>query len=280
VIKIAEIEVPDKVQFFIKIPKEVILAKDIPEHRLSTYLYFHFNRTKDEMVHYCPIYMIQWCKYKANWHRGTKENIYTKFRDSMQWFFENGYLIDFEKEKYIRNTFQSSLLNTEKLNPCRDYGSLFDFEIEIINNYNSSYKPLNKSILFLLLSYIRAFTWNRTNELTGHSEKSKKNKPEIFYSQFNTIASFIGINRKMVAKATEVLEQLGLITTYRMPRYKDSSGNWHTDDIIYLCPYKFESRKKEILRCSNEIYDPDKELEYGIMFLRDQKYVSKKFYQD
>ncbi len=84
----------------------------------------------------------------------------------------------------------------------------------------------------------------------------------------------------MVAKATEILEQLGLIKTYRMPRYKDSSGNWHTDDIIYLCPYKFESNKKEISRCSNEVYDPEKELAYGIMYLREQKYVSKKFYQD
>lgn len=272
--------IPDKVQYFIKIPKEVILAKDIPEHRLSTYLYFHFNKTKDDMVHYCPIYMIQWCKYKPNWHRGTKENIYTKFRDSMQWFFENGYLINFEKEKYIQTTFQSSLLNTEKMNPSRNYGSLYDFEIEAINNYQSLYKPLNKSILFLLLSYIKAFTWNRTNEISGHSEKSKKDKPEIFYSQFTTIASFIGINRKMIAKATEVLEQLGLIKTYRMPRYKDSSGNWHTDDIIYICPYKFETHKKEILRCSKEVYNPEKELEYGIMYLREQKYVSKKFYQD
>ncbi len=125
----------------------MILAKDIPEHRLSTYLYFYFNRTKDDMVHYCPIYMIQWCKYKPNWHRGTKE-------------------------KYIQNTFQSSLLNSEKLNPSRDYGSLYGFEIEVINNYQSSYKPLNKSILFLLLSYIRAFTWHRTNEISGHSKKS------------------------------------------------------------------------------------------------------------
>lgn len=54
--------------------------------------------------------MIQWCKYKANWHRGTEKNIFTRFRDCMNWYFENGYIIDFDKEKYIQNTFQSSLL--------------------------------------------------------------------------------------------------------------------------------------------------------------------------
>ena len=133
------------------------------------------------MVHYSPIYMIQWCKYKANWHRGTNENIFTKFRDCMNWYFENGYIVDFDKEKYIQTTFQSSLLNTEKLNPKNNFGIVYDFEIETINNYISPYKPLNKSILLLLLIYVRAFTWIRTNEMSGHSESSKKRKPEIFY---------------------------------------------------------------------------------------------------
>lgn len=252
----------------------------MPEHRISVLLYLNYNQTWDEMVHYSPIYMIQWCKYKANWHRGTKENIFTKFRDCMNWYFENGYILNFEKEKYIQSTFQSSLLNYEKLNPKSNFGILYDFEVEIINNYYSSYKPLNKSILLLLLTYIRAFTWKRTNEISGHSEKSKKRKPEIFYSQFTTIADFIGSNRKMIAKATTVLERLGLIKTHRMPRYKDSNGNWHTDDIIYICPYKYLLRNNQIIQCSKEEYDYEKELEYGIQFLREQNYVSKKFYQD
>lgn len=252
----------------------------MPEHRISVFLYFNYNQTWESTVHYSPIYMIQWCKYKANWHRGTEKNIFTKFRDCMDWYFENGYIIDFNKEKYLQNTFQSSLLNYEKLNPKNNFGILYDFEIETINQYQSPYKPLNKSILFLLLSYIKAFTWIRANELSGHSEKSKKNKPEIFYSQFQTIAAFIGSNRKMIANATEVLEQLGLIKTYRMPRYKDSNDNWHTDDIIYICPYRYISRNNQIVQCTKEEYNYKKELDYGIIFLRNQNYVSKKFYQN
>lgn len=120
----------------------------------------------------------------------------------------------------------------------------------------------------------------RTNELSGHSEKSKKNKPEMFYSQFQTIAAFIGSDRKMIARATDVLENLGLIKTHRMPRYKDSNDKWHTDDIIYVSPYKYISRNNKIVRCSKEEYNPKKELEYGILFLRNQNYASKKFYQD
>ena len=129
------------------------------------------------------------------------------------------------------------------------------------------------------MSYIKAFTWIRTNEISGHSEKSKKNKPEIFYSQFETIASFIGNDRKIIAKATEVLQQLGLIQTHRMPRYKDLNDKWHTDDIIYICPYRYTYRNNQIVQCTKEEYNYMKELEYGILFLREQKYASKKFYQ-
>lgn len=84
----------------------------------------------------------------------------------------------------------------------------------------------------------------------------------------------------MIAKATGVLEQLGLIKTYRMPRYKDSNDKWHTDDIIYICPYRYTWRNNQIVQCTKEEYDYEKELEYGILFLRNQNYVSKKFYQD
>ena len=234
-----EIKLPNTVNRFVKIPKEVILANTLPEHRLSALLYLNYNQTWENFVHYSPIYMIQWCKYKANWHRGTEKNIFTRFRDCMDWYFENGYITDFDKGKYIQNTFQSSLLNMEKINPKNNFGILYDFEVEAINKYQSPYKPLNKSILFLLLAYIKAFTWIRTNESSGHSEKSKKNKPEIFYSQFQTIAAFIGSDRKMIAKTTLVLEKLGLIKTHRMPRYKDSNDKWHTDDIIYICPYRY-----------------------------------------
>lgn len=226
--------------------------------------------------------MIQWCGYKTNWRRGTTENIFTKFRDSMQWLFEDGYLIDFDKDKYVQNTFQSSLLNKEKLLPKNNYGNIYDFEIETIMKYESPYKPLNRSILLLLLSYIRAFTWIRKTEISGHSEKSKKAKPEIFYSQFEIIAEHLGISSRMVSRATTVLEELGLITTYRMPSYKNKDGEWRTNDIIYISPYKliWDKGNGNFRLCSKEEYDWKNELSYGIKYLNECKYADKKFYQD
>lgn len=124
--------------------------------------------------------MIKWSGYKPNWHRGTQNNIYTKFKDCMQWFYDNNYICNFDKELFIQNTLQSSLLNFEKLLPNTNFGVVYDFELNAIMNYVSSYKPLNKSILLLVLSYVRAFTWYRAFQLTGHSESSKKANQKFF----------------------------------------------------------------------------------------------------
>lgn len=224
--------------------------------------------------------MIKWSGYKANWHRGTQTNIYTKFRDSMEWFYENNYISNFDKGSFIQNTLQSSLLNFEKLLPDANFGVVYDFEFEAIMGYVSSYKPLNKSILLLVLSYVRAFTWYRSTQLTRHSDFSKRNKPEIFHSQFTVMSNFIGISEKLISKATCILEDLGIIKTYRLPNYQDQEGTWHSDDIIYVCPYKIISANRKMIICSGDEYDYTKELENGINFLRKAKYVSKKFYQD
>ncbi len=272
--------VPQIPNRYIKVPKEIILANTLPEHRISVLTYLNYNQTWDEMVHYSPIYMIQWSGYKANWRSSTKDkpNIYDKHLSCMNWYFENGYILDFDSDRYTQNNFQSSLLNMEKLIPGKNFGIIYDFEIATIMKYQSSYKPLNRSILLLLLSYVRAFTWTRTNEITGHSEKSKKDKPEIFHSNFEAMGNFLGMNRKMVSRATTVLEELGLIKTYRMPSYKDKESNWRTDDIIYIFPYKILLNNKTFRICDNDEYDWERELKYGIQYLFERR--NKKFYQE
>ena len=265
----------------VKVPKEVILQQNIPEHRISALFYLNYNRTWENTVNYSSIHMIQWCGYKANWNRHkNRESIYDKFLSSMKWLFSNGYVIDFDESKFTQNTLQSSLLNLDLTEPNKDFAIVYDFEYETIMKYDSPYKPLTKSILLLVFSYIKAFMWIRFTSVSGHSEKTKKSKPEIFHSQFETMSQFIGIKPKMISKATEILEQMGLIKTHRMPRYQDFDGQWHTDDIIYLIPYKIIYENKKFYICSKDEYNPQKELENGIIYLRNMKHISKKFYQE
>lgn len=265
----------------VKVAKDIILQPNVTEHRISVLFYLNYNRTWENIVNYSPIHMIQWCGYKPNWNRHkNRESIYDKFLSSMQWIFSNGYIIDFDKSRFVQNTLQSSLLNLDLIEPNKDFAIIYDFEYETIMEYDSPYKPLTKSVLLLVFSYIKAFTWNRFSSISGHSEKTKKSKPEISHSQFEIMSQFIGIKPKMISKATEILEQMGLIITHRMPRYQDTDGNWHTDDIIYVIPYKIIYQNKHFYICSKEEYDPKKELENGIIYLRNMKHISKKFYQD
>lgn len=265
----------------VKVAKDIILQPNVTEHRISVLFYLNYNRTWENIVNYSPIHMIQWCGYKPNWNRHkNRESIYDKFLSSMQWIFSNGYIIDFDKNRFVQNTLQSSLLNLDLIEPNKDFAIIYDFEYETIMEYDSPYKPLTKSVLLLVFSYIKAFTWNRFSSISGHSEKTKKSKPEIFHSQFEIMSQFIGIKPKMISKATEILEQMGLIKTHRMPSYQDSDGQWHTDDIIYVIPYKIIYQNKHFYICSKEEYDPKKELENGIIYLRNMKHISKKFYQD
>ena len=279
-ILIKEIVLPDKVERYIKVPKEVILAKDLPEHRISTLLYLNYNQTWDEMVHYSPTYMIQWSGYKPSWNRNSKSNIYEKFKTCMDWCFFNGYIIDYDKAKYTQSKYQTSLLNLERMRPENNFGLLYDFEIEFIKDYKSPYKNLNNSVILLVLSYIRAFAWSRTTEIYDHSNTSKKEKPEIFHSQLQDMEHFTGISSRLISKAVDVLEEANIIKTYRMPSYKDSEGNWHNEDTIFVFLYKYKKKGVYICKCSNEEYSFETELKNGIEYLKEQKYLSKKFYQE
>lgn len=269
---------------YIKVPKTIILEHSLPEHRISTLIYLNYHQTWEMTVGYSPIHMIQWCGYKANWRTNKKvesENIYEKFTRCMMWFSEHEYIKDFKKELFVQNTLQFSLLNKEKLIPQDNFGLIYDFEIEAIMGYESSYKPLNKSILLLVLSYIRAFSWLRSTFITGHSNKSKQAKPEIFHSQFEKMEKYIGVSARMISRATKVLSDLGIINIYRMPNYKNAEGEWRSNDIIYVFPYKVVADKSKRIRlCTEEEYNWSKELTNGIRFLQESKFQSKSFYQE
>lgn len=275
IIEIVKPRIPNQ---YIKVPKELILQTDLSEHRISVLNYFNYNRTYSETVHYSPNFMIEWCGYKPNWRKlkNNKENIYEKFSKCMNWFYENDYILNFDSEKYIQNTFQSSLINKKKLLPSSNFGIVYDFEIEAIMNYKSPYRPLNYSVILLVLSYIRAYTWIRATQ----SEKSKNSKPEIFHSHFTVMEKYLSIKAKLISKATDILNNMKIIKTYRMPNYQDYDGQWHTDEIIFICPYKISTVNNAVYICDKDTYDWEKELEYGILYLRNMNHTSKKFYQD
>ena len=149
-----------------------------------------------------------------------------------------------------------------------------------MKSYKSQYKPLTNSIVLLVLSYIRLGMWRRTYQYTGESEKTKKDKPEIFNKQYSEMSSDIGISSRLVSRCVDALEDMGIIAVKHMPRFKDETGQWHTEDTIFTNKYRYlydtRTRKHKL----DSDYDYEKEIQYGIKFLQERKYSSKKFYQD
>lgn len=186
----------------------------------------------------------------------------------MNYLYQEKYLLNFNAEDYTRNNYQYSLMAKEKLSPKDNYGIVYDFEIEAIMNYETKQRSVNYSVLLLLLSYIRAYTWKSTD----------KSKPEIFHSQYMTIGKYIGVNKRTVSKGISALEELGIIKTYRMTPSVRSDGRWSVGDVVFAFPYKIITKNNHIHICTKEEYDCDKELELGISYLRDKQknYKSKR----
>ncbi len=240
------------------------------------------NETRDGTVHHSPIQILRWCGYSATWdkHKNKgKPNTFTAIAQCMGWFHESGYILDFNEKRFQRDNHEISRLNTEMFRPDGNFGILYDFEIQRIMDCHISYRPLTKSIVLLVLSYIRAYTWIRQSDISGHSPTSMKEKPEIFYSQYTLMGTFIGVAPRMISKAVDILADLGLLISHRLPNYKTVSNEWRTNDVIFVCPYKIQTANDELIVLDGSSYDYKKELENGIAFLRSDGYAAKKFYQ-
>ena len=269
-----------------KIPKEIILDKNLPECRTIQYCYLQGNITKAMTIPYSLESMMNFCGYKWNPTKGrSKSNTtFTKILICMEHFNDNGYLYDFDKECFTVNNYNSVMFSEEKMNPSTNYGIVYDFEISNIMDFlnsNPEFKTKQGEI-FLLLSYIRAFCFMRKNlekEYLSHAERSKQEKPEIFCSNFKTMAFYLGMTEKSVSKWTDVLEDsLGIIKTHRIPKYKDTDGNWHTSDVVYVFNYKYLYSNNNFILDTE--YDPDQEIKNGIKFIRENQYETKKFNQE
>lgn len=247
-------------KYFIKIPSDIILDKELNEMRILCFHYLNQNLTSDDTVMYCANYMIQFCGYKKNINRNRKSNTYTKLTDCMSWFHRNGYIVDFDTQQYKGVVFQCSYADRDKIRSPERFGIIYDFEIKKILEYKADYRPLSSSVLLLVLSYLRLMTWKRKND--------KDTKPEICRKKYIDIASDIGISERLASRAIHTLSELGFIAIRTTPNYQTESGEWRTEDTIFATPYKFISKSDGFVLADKEQYDFMEEIERGLKQLQ------------
>ena len=265
-----------------RIPKE-ILSQSIPsEHIVPVICALQNHLSLYGNVTYSRNYLLNWFGYKPSEdrHKGAI-TIQTKYLNCMQWLKDQEYIESFDESNFRTDKFNESYVDVDKLYPNKNYGILYDFEVELIKNIDFNKKHgINNSLVLIFLAYLRSYSWNRANlerSYLSHSKKSRQEKPEIFHSTYKSMSSFLGLSERTIVKLTGLLTDLGIIRTYRFPKYKGSSSKCHYGEIIYVFTYKFQYLNGEYSLCDG--YDPEQEIKNGIKFIQENQYETKKFNQ-
>lgn len=251
------------------IPKNIIYDTAMNEKRVLLFSYFSLKRGLDDTVGFSCNNIVEWGGYKHNYNKG-------KINESIK-----DLLINFIDNKYIsivgdinKNNFIDSVLHTEKFDIDSRFALVYDVELERIRNFKKYTKDITRmssAILLLVLSYLRVNMLRRQNGYIGR----RSDKPEFCYRMYIDIEKDIGISSRYISRAIKILQEMDLIVSHELKRYKDDSENWHTDVTIFVNKYKLKSSVEIDMN-----YDYTQEIQWGIDYIKEKKFLTKKFYQN
>lgn len=258
---------------YILISKEIILATKYKKNRIAIFSYFAFKRGLDDTVGFSLDNIVEWCGYKVNYRKDkTNDNFAKIIKD-----FENGEYITTAGD-ITRNNYIQAKVNSDKFDLDSQFAIIYLDEIEKLKNFKDFIDPdkkngkMSTSILLLLLSYIRLNMLRREKKYFG----DKSNKPEFCFRMYKDIENDIGISSRYISKAVSILEELNLIVTRTISRTKDENDNWHTGVTLFANKYKRIDGGESI----DAGYDCEQELQWGYEYIKEKKYLSKKFNQN
>jgi len=198
---------------FIRIPRSLIYDKELGDKRIVVYSSMLFTCWDSKK---CNINkLIDDCCYA----RGRVLNgVEYQFKEIIKCFNEKNY-ISIDKKPSDSFSFQIE-------SPKNSFGVIYEFEYRKILNYRIIAKKdsrrINHAHLLLLLSYIRL---NMDKQI---------GKPVMHFSMIGIISKNIGISVRSIATALRILEELSIIHSEELPRYKDKNGNWHSNVRIFI----------------------------------------------
>ena len=104
-------------------------------------------------------------------------------------------------------------------------------------------RRMNHSHVLLLLSHIRLCMIRQPDM-------------PLFYSNLlSRISDSIGMSVRNITKSLKILEELNIIHSEELPRYKDSNGQWHSNVKIFVnmkieeCDYNWQDEVARGIRC-------------------------------
>lgn len=198
---------------FVKVPRSLIYNKELGDKRIIAYssILFHNWGSKKCNTQELALY----CDYSVS-RKST--DIDLQFFKLYQSFSEIGYFD-------IHNVSEKSFTFFSEP-PIDSFGIIYNFEFLEILSYRKKWREngrrINHAHLLLLLSYIRL------------NMQKQPGKPVMHFSLLKTISENIGLSVRSITAALKILEELYIIHSEELPRYKDSNGNWHSNVKVFV----------------------------------------------
>lgn len=244
--------------------------------RVILYTYFYSKWGLDDTVGFSCDKAVEWCGFKPDYH---KNKINEQITTLLGQFVHNGYM-EISGDIY-RNNCNIATLIPDKFDYADNFALIYFDEIHKIKDFKNVLKDdpdinrMSAAILLLVLSYLRVNMLRRKDEHIGNFS----DKPEFCYRHYVDIEADIGIKNRYISKAIKILDKLDIIANQAIARYTDEFGNWHTDVTMFVDKYRFRPNKYNQFELDNN-YNYKQELQWGMDYIKEKKYLKKKFNQD
>lgn len=191
---------------FIMIPKNIIHNRDYGDKRILIYLSIIFSEWNGNNIN-------QLLSYSLFSERRHRNSVAHQHEETIKCFLADHYF-----KKNLNN------LKLIKQNDC--FGIIYHSEFQSIlkarENSIMSGKRLNHSSVLLLLAHIRLYMLRQPGL-------------PLFYSNLlNRISQSTGLSVRNISKYLKVLEELEIIHSEELPRYKDNKNHWHSNVKIFV----------------------------------------------
>lgn len=193
-------------QEFVMVPRSLIYNCELNEKRVLAYSSILFSGWGGENIEE----LVSYSRFSTRRDAG---GILYQYRELVHQFIQNQY---FEKRK--------SGMEYIKQQDC--FGIIYYNEFQKIlqarDDSVRSGRRINHSHILLLLSHIRLCMIRQ------------QGMPQFYSNLLSRISNSIGMSVRNITKSLKVLEELNIIHSEELPRYKDSNGHWHSNVKIFV----------------------------------------------
>ena len=250
---------------YFAIPSSIILNTDINEKRATIFSYFSTRRGIGCELSFSVNNIAKWSGKKPDRH---SNGVNAKIMQIIEHLNDTGYLTFFDELDH--SSCMDAFFNLSKVSQECDryrFAIIYLDELKQILNYknlNPKDSFANNDVVLLVFAYLRMKIYRRKNMLfpeeinidnkNNHKhdiETRRLRSPDAYDCFYTDISNELSISARSVAKAVEVLSELGLIYYEALPRVQ-RDGKWRTDHTIFCNAYKREG--SFLLANGNEYY--------------------------